>query len=77
MGLSLLISLLWPTFDSRHSLMRVTQVPVFGSVSAVLAPAAARRERWLLLGYCTLVGGLIMLYGGLIVVETVGFKFPL
>jgi polysaccharide chain length determinant protein (PEP-CTERM system associated) len=76
-GLSLLISLIWPTFDSRHSLMRITQVPVFGSVSAMLSPAVARRQRWWLLGYFALGSCLFMLYGGLVVVETMGYKFPL
>jgi hypothetical protein len=76
-GLSLLISLIWPTFDSRHSLMRITQVPVFGSVSAMLSPAVARRQRWQMLGYFALGGCLFMLYGGLVVVETTGYKFPL
>jgi len=77
MGFALLISLLWPTFDSRYGLMRATQVPIFGSVSAVLSPAAARRQRWMLLSYLALGCGLLVFYGGLLVVETIGFKLPL
>jgi polysaccharide chain length determinant protein (PEP-CTERM system associated) len=76
-ALAFLLAQIWPTFDSRRSLMHATQVPVFGSVSIVLSPAAARRERWWLLGYFALGGGLLMLYGGLLVVETLGVKLPL
>lgn len=76
-ALAFLLAQLWPTFDSRRSLMRATQIPVFGSVSEVLSPAAARRERWALLGYFALGVCLLMLYGGLLVVETMGFKLPL
>lgn len=76
-ALAFLLAQIWPTFDSRRSLMHATQIPVFGSVSIVLSPAAARRERWRLLGYFTLGGFLLMLYGGLLVVETIGFKLPL
>jgi polysaccharide chain length determinant protein (PEP-CTERM system associated) len=76
-ALAFLLAQIWPTFDSRRSLMHATQVPVFGSVSIVLSPAAARRERWWLLGYFALGGGLLMLYGGLLVAETVGLKLPL
>ncbi|MCP5195985.1 MAG: chain length-determining protein [Gammaproteobacteria bacterium] len=76
-ALAFLLAQLWPTFDSRRSLLHATQIPVFGSVSAVLSPAAARRQRWMLLGYLALGSGLIMLYGGLLVVETMGFKSPL
>jgi uncharacterized protein involved in exopolysaccharide biosynthesis len=76
-ALAFLLAQIWPTFDSRRSLMHATQVPVFGSVSIILSPAAARRERWWLLGYFALGGGLLMLYGGLLVAETVGLKLPL
>jgi len=76
-GFALLMSLLWPTFDSRYGLMHATQVPVFGSVSAVLSPSATRRKRWMLLSYLALGSGLLMLYGGLLVAETMGFKPPI
>ncbi len=76
-ALAFLLAQIWPTFDSRRSLMHATQVPVFGSVSIFLSPAAARRERWKLLGYFTLGGFLLMLYGGLLVAEIVGIKLPL
>jgi len=76
-ALALLFAQIWPTFDSRRSLMRATQIPVFGSVNIVLSPAAARRSRWGLIGYFALGGCLLMLYGGLLVVETIGLKLPL
>jgi polysaccharide chain length determinant protein (PEP-CTERM system associated) len=76
-ALAFLLAQIWPTFDSRRSLMHATQIPVFGSVSIVLSPAAARRRRWGLLGYFALGGFLLMLYGGLLVVETIGIKLPL
>ena len=76
-ALAFLLAQIWPTFDSRRSLLHATQIPVFGSVSAVLSPAAARRQRWMLLSYLALGCGLLMFYGGLLVVETIGFKLPL
>ncbi|HOW75484.1 MAG TPA: GNVR domain-containing protein [Candidatus Competibacteraceae bacterium] len=75
-ALAFLLAQLWPTFDSRQSLMRATQIPVFGSVNIVLSPTAARRNRWGLLGYFALGGCLLILYGGLLVVEITGFKLP-
>jgi polysaccharide chain length determinant protein (PEP-CTERM system associated) len=75
-GIAFLLAQLWPTFDSRRSLLHATQIPVFGSVSTVLSPSAARRQRWMLLGYLALGSGLLALYGGLLVVETMGFKLP-
>ncbi|HRF43133.1 MAG TPA: Wzz/FepE/Etk N-terminal domain-containing protein [Candidatus Competibacteraceae bacterium] len=76
-ALAFLLAQIWPTFDSRRSLLHATQIPVFGSVSAVLSPAAARRQRWMLLSYLALGCGLLVFYGGLLVVETIGFKLPL
>lgn len=76
-ALAFVLAQIWPTFDSRRSLMRATQIPVFGSVSIVFSPAEARRNRWALLGYFALGGCLFMLYGGLLVIETIGFKLPL
>jgi predicted alpha/beta hydrolase len=56
--------------------MQLTNIPVFGSVSAVLSPAMVRRERLLVATYATLGGVLLATYAGLLVVETVGFRWP-
>jgi polysaccharide chain length determinant protein (PEP-CTERM system associated) len=76
LALAFVISQLWPTFDSRRSLMRIANVPVFGSVSAVLSPAVLRRERLLLVAYASLGGMLLIIYAGLLVVETAGLRWP-
>ncbi|MGB5064985.1 MAG: XrtA system polysaccharide chain length determinant [Candidatus Competibacter sp.] len=73
-GLAFLLSQLWPTFDSRRSLMEGTGVPVFGSVGIMLSPPALRRERWLAVAYASLGGMLLVFYAGLIgIVKGVGF----
>ena len=72
-GVAFLITLLWPTFDTRRSLMKITEIPVFGSVSAVLSPQIIRRERLMVAAYASLTGVLLLTYAGLLVVETVGF----
>jgi predicted alpha/beta hydrolase len=71
-----LIALVWPTFDSRRSLMQFADVPVFGSVSAVLSPRIIRRERLMVAAYASLGGVLLLAYAGLLVVETVGLPSP-
>lgn len=76
LALAFLIAQIWPVFDSRRSLMQITNVPVFGSVSAVLPPAVLRRERLLLVAYASLGGMLLMIYAGLLVVETAGLRWP-
>ena len=76
MALAFLISQLWPTFDTRRSLMQITNVPVFGSVSAVLSLTQMRRERLMVVAYVSLSGILLMAYAGLLVVETVGLHWP-
>lgn len=71
-GLAFLLSQLWPTFDSRRSLMEGTGIPVFGSVGMILSPLALRRERRLMVAYVSFGGMLLVIYAGLIVVERVG-----
>ncbi|MCB1820120.1 MAG: chain length-determining protein [Candidatus Competibacteraceae bacterium] len=71
-GLALLLSQLWPTFDSRRSLMESTGIPVLGSVSMMLSPPALHRERRLTVAYVSFGGMLLVVYAGLIVVERVG-----
>ena len=71
-GLAFLIAQLWPTFDSRTSLARITDIPVFGSVSAVLSPVTQRRERRLIAAYVSMGGMLLVTYAGLVIVERVG-----
>lgn len=75
-ALAFLISQLWPTFDSRRSLMQITSIPVFGSVSVVLSAAAVRRERLMAVVYASLGGMLLIAYAGVLVVETVGLQWP-
>lgn len=76
LAVAFLIAQLWPTFDSRRSLMRTTQIPVLGSVSAILSPAARRRERWHLIGYFALGSCLLLAYVGLLAIEIIGFTLP-
>ncbi|HCK79904.1 MAG TPA: chain length-determining protein [Candidatus Competibacter sp.] len=73
-GLAFLVAQLWPTFDSRFSLKQIADIPVFGSVSAVLPPAVVSRERRMAIVYVGLVGVLVLVYAGLIVVDRVGFQ---
>jgi predicted alpha/beta hydrolase len=75
-GVAFLMALVWPTFDSRRSLMRFTDVPVFGSVSAVLSPRIIRRERLFVAAYASLGAVLLLTYAGLLVVEMVGLPSP-
>ena len=71
-GLAFLLSQLWPTFDSRRSLMEGTNLPVLGSVSMVLSPPALRQERRLTVVYASLGCMLLVVCAGLIVVERAG-----
>ena len=71
-GLAFLLSQLWPTFDSRRSLMEGTNLPVLGSVSMVLLPPALRQEWRLTVVYASLGGMLLVVCAGLIVVERAG-----
>lgn len=72
-GLAFLIAQLWPTFDSRRSLMQIADIPVLGSVSAILSPDALRRERRSTVAYASLGGMLLLVYAGLLIVERAGF----
>lgn len=76
-GLAFLIAQLWPTFDSRRSLMRIADIPVFGSVDLVLSPVALRRERLLVVTYASSGGILLLIYAGLLIMETVGLQWRL
>ncbi len=71
-GLAFLLSQLWPTFDSRRSLIDGTNLPVLGSVSMVLSPSALRQERRLTVVYASLGGMLLVVCAGLIIVERAG-----
>ncbi|MFO1431477.1 MAG: XrtA system polysaccharide chain length determinant [Candidatus Competibacteraceae bacterium] len=64
-----LIAQLWPTFDSRRSLMQATNVPVFGSVGVILSPTAVRRERLKILLFFALFILLLLLYMGLLIAQ--------
>ena len=70
-GLAFLIAQLWPTVGSRRSLMQITDIPVFGSVSLVLSPAAQRRARLQTVVYASLLGVLLLTYAGLIVMQII------
>ena len=74
MGLAFLIAQLWPTFDSRFSLKQIADIPVFGSVSAVLPATVLSRERRMAVVYAGLVGVLVLVYAGLLFVERLGFR---
>ncbi len=66
-ALAFLIAQLWPTFDSRHSLMQATNIPVFGSVGIILSPHMIRRQRLKILMFFSLFSLLLLLYAGLMI----------
>ncbi len=74
LGLSFVLSQLRPTFDSRRMLMEVTNVPVFGSVTAVLAPGSLRRQRIGMVVYLSLAACLLAIYAGLLVMQVTGIR---
>ena len=76
-GLAFLIAQLWPTFDSRRSLMRIADIPVFGSVGLVLSPAVQRRARSQTVIYISLVGMLLLTFAGLVVAQKLNLLAPL
>jgi polysaccharide chain length determinant protein (PEP-CTERM system associated) len=74
-GLALLMIQLWPTFDSRRRLsQQMNGVPVFGSVGLVLSQTALRHERRMTFFFSLIGGVLLLIYAGLVVLETVGFR---
>ncbi|MBL8250849.1 MAG: chain length-determining protein [Candidatus Competibacter sp.] len=73
-GLAFLLSQIWPTFDSRSSLKHIADIPVFGSVGAVLPAAVLGRERRMAIVYASLVGALVLAYAGLVFVESARFQ---
>lgn len=73
MGLAFLMSQLWPIFDTRRSLQQISDIPVFGSVSAIFPSAVIKRERRLTAVYASLAGMLVLIYAGLIVAGQIGF----
>ena len=75
LGLALLLSQLWPTFDSRRSLMQITNIPVLGSVGVVLSPMALRREHRMVAVYGLSVGALLLAYGGLMAWQIFGPRY--
>jgi len=77
LGLGFLIAQLRPTFDSRRSLMRIADFPVYGSVGLVLSPAAQRSARLQTVFYASLVGVLLLTYAGLVVVQQLNLWAPL
>ena len=66
-ALAFLIAQLWPTFDSRHSLMQATNIPVFGSVGIILSAHMIRRQRLKMLMFFSLFSLLLLLYAGLMI----------
>ncbi|MFZ1495077.1 MAG: GNVR domain-containing protein, partial [Candidatus Competibacter denitrificans] len=74
-GLALLLSQVWPIFDSRRSLMQITTIPVLGSVGVVLSPLALRREHRMVAVYALSVGALLLTYGGLMAWQLFGTRY--
>jgi polysaccharide chain length determinant protein (PEP-CTERM system associated) len=66
-GVAFVVSQIVPTFDSAAALRRMTQRPVLGTISMLLTPEAIARARQRSLAFAGSVGGLFMLFGGLIV----------
>ena len=62
LGFALFLSQIFLTFDSRKQLMRVTRIPVFGTISLVLSPKQ-QLQRWAgLLLFLVLVASLLAVY---------------
>lgn len=72
LGVALLIGQIWPVLDNRRSLKQIADIPIFGSVSAVLSPAALSRERKMKIAYAGFGGVLVLIYAGLAIVEITG-----
>ncbi|MGF1529321.1 MAG: XrtA system polysaccharide chain length determinant [Candidatus Competibacterales bacterium] len=74
LGLGFVFSQLFPTFDTRRTLMRTLNIPVLGSVELRMAPGAVRRQRLWVLFYLLVGLGLFMSYALLVVLETRGIS---
>jgi hypothetical protein len=56
-----------PTFDSAAALRKLTQRPVLGTISMLPSAEAIKHARQRSLAFGGAVGGLFVLFGGLIV----------
>jgi len=77
LGVAFLVGQIWPTFDNRRSLMQATNIPVFGSVGAILSPVVIRRQRLALYLYLFLAVSLLVVFVGLITLEMNRVEIPL
>jgi polysaccharide chain length determinant protein (PEP-CTERM system associated) len=66
-GVAFVVSQIVPTFDSAAALRKMTQRPVLGTISMLLTPEALTRARQRSMAFAGSVGGLFLLFGGLIV----------
>jgi polysaccharide chain length determinant protein (PEP-CTERM system associated) len=65
-GVTFVVSQIVPTFDSAAALRRITQRPVLGTISMLPSADMVRRARHGALAFGGAVGGLFLLFGGLI-----------
>jgi polysaccharide chain length determinant protein (PEP-CTERM system associated) len=66
-GVTFVVSQIVPTFDSAAALRKLTQRPVLGTISMLPSAEAIKHARQRSLAFGGAVGGLFVLFGGLVV----------
>lgn len=64
-----LLAQIRPAVYDRSTLQQLTGLPVFGSISMVLTPAAQSRRRIEVMGLAASVGALLVVYGGVMFLQ--------
>jgi polysaccharide chain length determinant protein (PEP-CTERM system associated) len=73
-GLCFLLAQIKPVFSSSRALSEASGLPVLGAVSRVLVSAdARRRQRFTLLNFSVAIAGLVLAFGGVVLLEVAGY----
>lgn len=73
-GLALLLSLIKPVISTRATLARVTGLPVLGAVMQIRTPADKRKTLLNNMVFVALLCGLVLVFAGITVLQTVEFE---